>query len=193
MRTPHDLTDDDARRLVRQVRRGNARAFGELYDLFFDACVAGARRITHRDEDFCMDVVQDLMMRVADKLPALRSQAALLAWMRRSLYTAAIDRLRAENRLGARERKAARRGEESPRRGPCDQAIRDEELDWLQREVAQLDADEKKLVLSRFADTATLEESGARIGINGDAAHGRLRRILRRLRAAGSAHLEEPR
>ena len=87
-----------SRWVAKQLDRGERR---------FPWVAAKARSITRRDEAFCLDVVQDVMMIVVKKMPRLETEAALRAWMARTVSRAVTDRLRSEAR---RRRREAQRG-----------------------------------------------------------------------------------
>jgi len=54
--------------------------------------------------------------------------------------------------------------------------------EWLSTALAALDKQDHALLALRFARDATLDGVGHAVGTSGDAAHGRLRRLLSRLR-----------
>ena len=150
-----------------------------FYEAWFDRAFAMARSITRRDESFCLDVVQDSMMRVVKKMRPLADEKAVRAWMARTLFTTAIDRLRSESRRARREsRVAAATGEALAGLDP----VRGEQIEWIREQLRALPEDDRRLILERFAGDRTLEEVGRSLGITGHAAHGRIRRILIRMR-----------
>ncbi|HZW10119.1 MAG TPA: sigma-70 family RNA polymerase sigma factor [Phycisphaerales bacterium] len=168
---------DDTGSLTRAVARGDAAAFAVLYERWFGRVYGAARRLTGRDEAFCLDVAQEAMMKAAARMPAIDSEAALSRWLCRVVHRAALDQLRRERRRRSRER-----GREAPGAAP-DGALA-ERIDWLRARLRELSAEERGLLASRFARERSLEQLGAELGTTGDAAHGRLRRALARLRSA---------
>lgn len=168
---------------VARIRRGDEHAFARFYDLWFDRAVGAVRRLTRRDESFCLDVVQDAMLKVVHKLPRLRDEAAVEAWMARTLFSTATDRLRADRRRRRREQGAARaRPEEAV--GSVDAALaRDEELAWVRARLDELPEEQREMILHRFEDRGTLQKAGEAHGLSPFAVHGRIRRILGRWRA----------
>ena len=166
------------------IGRGDEAAFERFHAHWFDRSLALARRISGRDEAFCLDVVQDVMLRVVRGIPALRDERAVTAWMARTTTSVAIDHLRADQRRRRRERGGAQIGEEARGPGPGEQLLDKERSDWLRARIAELDDDERRLLAERFDADRTLEAVGAALGISGNAAHGRLHRLLRRLRDA---------
>ena len=83
--------------------------------------------------------------------------------------------MRRERRRASREQEAARRRVDTPTPEP-------EELAWVQRQLDALPAADRRLFEERFDLGKTLREAGAVLGISAFAAHGRIRRVLGRLR-----------
>jgi len=179
----HGSAADDTAALTRAAARGDTAAFGTIYERWFDRALSAAHRLTGRDESFCLDVVQDAMLRAARRLPPLPDESALGAWLCRVVHRAALDRLRAERRRAARERAAADRGAHSTPLNTLD-----EDIAWLRAQLRELPPDEGWMLGARFGQSRTLAQVGATLGLSGDAAHGRIRRALRRV--AGMAPTE---
>ena len=170
---------ESVRTLTHAISRGDDRAFGQFYESWFDRTFAMARSVSRRDESFCLDVVQDTMLRVVKYLKPLTSAKSLTNWMGRTVLSVTIDRLRAEQRRPTREREAAARllgqdGEIADR----------EQIDWLQEQLSLLSAEDQQLIRERFHHGKTLAAAGSAIGLSGNAAHGRIRRVIERLRRA---------
>ncbi|MGE0879987.1 MAG: RNA polymerase sigma factor [Acidimicrobiia bacterium] len=89
-----DPTDGE---LVERVLRGDHGAFDLLYKRY--AVVVRrvvARELADRDEQ--LDVVQDVFIRVFDRLPALREPDRFAGWVTQMARNAAIDKLRSRQR-----------------------------------------------------------------------------------------------
>ncbi|MBL9078291.1 MAG: sigma-70 family RNA polymerase sigma factor [Planctomycetes bacterium] len=172
--------------LARRVARGDEAAFVQFYEAWFGPVCKLARVLSRRDEDFALDVVQDVMMTVARKLPMLRDDAAVRAWMARTVANAVTDRLRAEQRRRRREQSAgqARAAHEVPE--PWLGIAAAERQAWLAGVLAALPAVDRELLAARFGGAATVAATAAAFGLGADAAHGRLRRALRRVRHAAA-------
>jgi RNA polymerase sigma-70 factor (ECF subfamily) len=173
--------------LTGAIARGDQSALAAFYDAWFDRCFHLARSLTKRDESFCLDAVQEAMLRVARSMKQIRTAPELERWMARVVHTAALDLLRKESRRVARERRRAR---ESPHLDQQQDAI-DERVRWLRTQLASLGADERTMLALRFVQDRTLEETGQAVGMTGDAAHGKLRRVLKQLKVAGAKELDD--
>ncbi len=168
------------------VARGDPRAFEELYREWFPRCVGIARARTGRDESFCMDVSQDVMLKVARTLPALRTEQDLLRWLTRAVITGAIDAIRRERRAQTREKRAARHERTEAAGGVKP------ELHALLQQLDALGHEDRWLVLHRFAHQLEHATIGRLMGLSGDAVSGRVRRALNRLRASkGEGEINE--
>jgi RNA polymerase sigma factor (sigma-70 family) len=170
---------NDVEQMTAAVGRGDTEAFERLYRAWFDRVFLMTRGATRRDESFCLDVTQEAMLRAARRLPRLRSEAELAAWLGRTALSAAVDMLRRESRRRRRENSVARaQGAES--------ALTDlsDEVRWLKRAFTKLPPVEQALLLQRVGNGCSLRQAGLAVGIGEQAAHGRLRRameVLRRL------------
>jgi RNA polymerase sigma factor (sigma-70 family) len=162
--------------LCAKIRAGDECAFRAFYEAWFGRAMATSRRMTGRDEAFCMDVVQDAMMKVVGKLPLLETASALEAWMMTAVRTSAIDRLRSEMRRVARERS----------RGGVDEVGPDRrEMDELAAALRELGADERELLELRFARGQATSVIAEMFATTTNAVQGRVRRILAKLSGIG--------
>ncbi len=165
----------------RRIAVGDEAAFAAFYAAWFAPTLALARAACRRDEGFCLDIVQDVMLLVARKLPALPTDAAVGAWMTRTIRRTAIDRLRSEGRRQRRERAVDQDAGPAPLE-PWHELAGHEQRDWLQACLADLAPADQMLLAARFGGASTVADAGAQFGLSADAAHGRLRRVLERLR-----------
>ncbi len=178
----------DVARLTRGIRRGDAAALDHFYRAWFDRLYARARGLTRRDESFCLDVVQETVLRVIRGVRPMDTDAQLERWLARVVHTSALDLLRRESRRTARERRRA--GEPGSVQSGADAAAQAERIAWLHASLARLPPAERTLLGFRFGRSRTLEASGAAAGVSGDTAHGQVRRAIARLRRAGEGHDE---
>jgi RNA polymerase sigma factor (sigma-70 family) len=174
------MDDAAVKRVTAAIARGSSAALDEFYRAWFDWAYQMARTLTERDESFCLDVVQESMLRVARSLRGMDGLADLERWMTRVVHTTALDLLRRESRRAARER--------APRADTGGGAAADgvestERAEWVRGRLAALPAEDRWMVWLRFGRGRTLADTGAAAGIGEQAAHGRIRRALARLRA----------
>lgn len=172
--------------LTAAIAKGDAGALAVFYEAWFDRSYAIARSITRRDEAFCLDVVQDTMLRVVRALRPLPDRDALERWMRRVIHTTALDHLRRELRRVRREERGAAAAPASVPETPesSDRLELEERLAWLEQQLRALPQSDRKLLEERFVHGRTLAAAGTAVGLTGDAAHGRIRRLIDQLRAA---------
>ncbi|HUU82430.1 MAG TPA: sigma-70 family RNA polymerase sigma factor [Phycisphaerae bacterium] len=169
--------NESVRALSAAIASGNTEAFARLFRHRFDDMYAEARRATGRDEAFCLDVVQDAMLRVIRRMKPIDSEQHLRTWLRVVVQSCAYDRLRKEARRRRWEQTSAeaRRDESAP-------DARSEQLKWLRNELANLDEPHTRLLVLRYRLGWTLQRIGAAVGLSPSAVDGRLGRLVTTLR-----------
>ncbi|HEV2293651.1 MAG TPA: sigma-70 family RNA polymerase sigma factor [Tepidisphaeraceae bacterium] len=175
-----DSDDKLVAAMTRGMAAGEERAVEMFYRRYFDLLYAAARRATGRDEAFCLDVVQDAVLRVIRTIRPVGHEAVLVAWLRLVVRTTAYDLLRRERRQGRRDA-AAHAGKDQG----ADESEREaaERLEWLRREIVQLDPQIVRAIELRYHDGWTLARVAGALGISVGSLDGKMRRALRRLRS----------
>ena len=172
----------DVLALTTAIHRGDTAAFAVFYEAWFDRIYALARALTRRDEAFCLDVVQDTMLRVVRALRPMPDGIALERWLKKVVHSTALDGLRRDVRRARREQKTAvDAGNAALGTAPSALDL-EERMSWLAGELATLSRNDRALLEQRFVQGHTLEASGAALGLSGHAAHGRVRRLIEQLR-----------
>jgi RNA polymerase sigma factor (sigma-70 family) len=175
-----DATADVAA-LTAAVSTGDAAAVETFYRRYFDRLYDEARRATRRDEAFCLDVVQEAVLKIVRTIRPVASEAQLLVWMRLVVGTVALDLLRSERRRRVREAGVTR----TPADGEVDADLeRDERVAWLREQIQRLDPQIVRLIELRYVQRWTLSRIAERFKLSIGTVDGRLRRALAGLRNA---------
>jgi RNA polymerase sigma factor (sigma-70 family) len=177
----------DTASLTASLAAGDEAAVDSFYRRYFDLLFRAARRATGRDEAFCLDVVQESVLRVIRSARRTESEAAWTAWLRLVVRTTAYDLLRAESRRQRREKRvgASFKGEAVFQAGhqPCDAAEdRERRLAWLREQIVRLDPQIARAIDLRYNQQWKLARVAAALGLSIGTLDGRLRRALDRLR-----------
>ncbi len=177
--------DEQARRWVAGVRRGDARALEGVYRAWFDVLVRAVCEWTRRDEAFAMDAVQDAMVKLIDKAPEVTGEGHLGAWLKRAALSAAIDRIRKESRSARREvqREIGRGVGRGAGEGVVDadggEVLVEAEMKvGVEQLLAELSVVDQELVRERIGRGRELKAVGEGTGMSVGAVQGRVRRIL---------------
>ncbi len=166
---------DTVAQLTTAVARGQEPAVEIFYRRFFDLLYRHARQVSHRDESFCLDVVQDAMLRIIRTIRPVATEGQLIAWLKLIVKSVTYDVLRGERRRKGRE--AAREAVDNP--SPPDDP---ERLAWLREQLLALDPPLVRLIELRFVQGWTLARIAQLLGLSVGTVDGRLRRVLDRIR-----------
>ena len=173
---------EPVREMTSAVARGDPEALARMYRAWFDFAFAEARRCTGRDEHFCLDAVQETMLRVIKRLPPLDSEAALAAWLKTAVRSACVDLLRRE--LRSRKREQNRAATDVQPAVAAQRHETQERIAWLREQLVYIDPDNARALDLRFRLGWTLARIGAAMHLRSGAVDGRINRTLDQLRAA---------
>jgi RNA polymerase sigma factor (sigma-70 family) len=175
---------DSIAELSAALARGDDRAIELFYRRWFDWLFGQARRATGRDESFCLDVVQESLLRILRSVRTVECEARFRAWLGLVVQSTAYDLLRSEQRRRQRERRSIEgAGANDAEAASADrEALDAERLRWLQSQVQRLDPTLARLIEMRFERQWTLTRIGKALGLSVGTVDGRLRRLLSDLR-----------
>ncbi len=178
MHDPSSSPRSEDQRPPPSLTPGDERAFVAFYNDLFPTIFSWARELTGRDEAFCLDVVQETMLRVIRSMPRLETHAAFVAWLRAATRSAAIDLIRRQLSDAVRARRAAKPERVDAIRGIAD----DESIVALLGALDRLDPEDRLLLRARANASASFEDLAAVFGGTSDSLYGRARRAMARLR-----------
>jgi RNA polymerase sigma factor (sigma-70 family) len=175
------VCDDAVEKLTAAMAAGDENAVETFYREYFDWLYATARAATRRDESFCLDVVQDAVLRIIRTVRRVPHERQLRAWLRLVVQTTAFDHLRREKRRLRHEKDSRplfeKRGRESF--SDCDA-----QLAWIKQQIEKLDPKIVQIIDWRFEQRWTLARIASRLGVSIGTVDGRLRRALKEIRTA---------
>jgi len=178
--------NDTVREFTGAVASGDTEAFARFYRQRFGEMYADARRATGRDEAFCLDIVQDAMLRVIRSMKPVETERALRTWLRAVVQSCAYDRLRKE----ARQRRWELQATEAGNAKSTDDGL-GERLEWLRGELTGLDDPQAQLLVMRYRFGWTLKRIGTVLGLKTGAVDGRLGRLIATLRRRAQETFDE--
>ena len=193
--------------LVERLQAGDDSAVADLAGAYGAKMYQLALRYTRNRED-AEEVVQDVLMKVRDKIDAFRGDAALSSWIYRITFNTAMSRLRSTRAARLHEvsdEPVHTLDEPGPRAfDPADWSnlgdelvLRGELRDALQAAVAELPAIYRAPVILRDLKGMSTEEASRRLKVKDQTLKSRLHRgrlILRQRLAefAGGLTLHHP-
>jgi len=162
------------RRWIEEIRRGDERAFEELYHEHREWVFRLALRLTGRHAD-ALDVLQECFAYPLRKLPVLDLRVGL-----RTFLYPAVQHLSANARQRAGR---AHADEEALERAPARDPGAGTERDQLAAALRRLPEAQREVLLMRFVDGLLLEEIAAALDIPLGTVKSRMHHALAALRA----------
>ena len=167
---------------------GKEQAIESFYRDYFAWLYQKARRATGRDEAFCLDVVQESVLRILRCVRPVEGEGQFRAWLRLVVQSTAYDMLKSESRRARREAVLVPVcGGDAPE-DPVECA---EQLAWLHHQLAALDPEIARMIDLRFQQSWTLERIARFFGLSVGAIDGRLRRAMGRLQDLAKEEFDE--
>jgi len=157
------------------MSRGDRSAVADFYERYFPLLYHTAKKTLGRDEQTCLDVVQDATIKIIRLVKPVPCEAQLVAWLKAVVQSTAYDWLRGEQRRKNRE--AATLPPEQR-----DGAELAEQIAWLRSQLAAMDPELVRLIDLKFDAGWTLAKIGQALGLSIGTIDGRLRRAIGRLR-----------
>lgn len=177
-------THDSA--LIERLQAGDDAAVAELAQQYGGRILQLALRYTKNRED-AEEVVQDVLLKVRDKIDAFRGDAALSSWIYRITFNTAMSRLRStrsarhyevpDEMLPLNDESLPRIAEPADWSGLGDDAVHRRELrDALRVAVAELPAIYREPVILRDLRGLSTEEASRRLRVKDQTLKSRLHR-----------------
>ncbi|QOV90278.1 RNA polymerase sigma factor [Humisphaera borealis] len=180
----HGRLEEPIDKLSAAIADGDGRAIEAFYRRYFDRLYGWARRFTRRDEAFCLDVVQESVLRIVRTIRCVEAEPQLLAWLRLVVQTTAYDLLKASRRRERRESEVHPTAREPHGPSADESAMEQEQTEWLRRQIDALDPGLSRMIDLRYARGWTLARIGQAFGLTPGTVDGRLRRVLGQLRSS---------
>jgi RNA polymerase sigma factor (sigma-70 family) len=164
---------------TRQMVAGDQAAFAEYYETFFELMLRESERCTGRDQQTCLDIVQDAMLKAIRGMKPIANETELRRWTRCVVKSVAYDWLRRENR---HSKAVARLADTALATTQVSDADVDGDttarLLWLDEQLRQLDPELRRVIRRRYRFGWTLRRIGERMGLKPGAVDGRIRRAV---------------
>jgi RNA polymerase sigma-70 factor (ECF subfamily) len=172
--------------VIRAILAGDAESFRILVERHHAHCLRIATHLLD-DPDEAEDAVQDSFVRAFRHLPAYREQDRFRAWLLRIVVNQCRTRAAKSQRFVSFD--AERHEVRDPEDHDAPRQL-DRRAD-LATALAQLPAEQREIVVLRFAEDLSYEEIAALTGVGVSALKMRVQRAITRLRALFASHLSE--
>jgi RNA polymerase sigma-70 factor (ECF subfamily) len=172
---PEDAT------LAQRAKEGDGQAFADLYDRNFEAVY---RYVYYRvrDEEEAEDVTSDVFFRALRAMPRYEPRQPFLAWLYRIARNAVIDRARAVRPRLTFEDALSHPDAPAHVIDPDAQLLASDRRARLRTALANLTSEQQEVVILRFIEGLSAEETGEIMGKRAGTVRGLQFRALQALR-----------
>lgn len=181
---------NDWQELTQRIVDGDADAFQIYYQEFFDLMLREARYLTSYDEQRCLDIVHDAMLKAVRRMKPIRQHAQLVSWTRALVHSIVLDHLRKTVRAKRRDIAYSTnyRRVESDNSDLGDEQVR---LIWIESQIATFPPSVRDLFHLRYRLGWTLNAIGVKLGMKSGNVDGRLRRAIKLIRLRAEEQFRE--
>ena len=185
------MNEEAIQRLTAAMAAGDRAAVASFYEQHFNWLFLEAKKACGRDESFCLDVVQEAMLRIIRTVRRAENNAQFFAWMRLVIRTSALDLMRRDRNRARRESLVS-----VSEINQVDSILEEEEdqqkrRNWLEKQIAAIDPHIVELINLRFEKNFTLQKIAEMFGLPIGNIDGRIRRALAKLRTAAQKEFDE--
>ncbi len=157
--------------LARAAAGGDKQAFTSLIDPYRQYMYATAMAVTHNEDD-AMDMIQDTLLILWEKLPSLRDPGAFKTWMTRVLLNECYSLLRRRGREVPLEHLEEENGAEMDRETSLD----------VQNALSQLSESDRLLLQMFYFQDLSVKEIAKILSVGQEAVRMRLSRSRKRFK-----------
>ena len=177
---------------TRRMAAGDQNAFADYYEAFFELMLMESQRCTGRDQQSCLDIVQDAMLKAIRGMKPIANESELRRWTRCVVKSVSYDWLRREIRhSNAVAQLAETTSTNTQNSGQADAGDSEARLLWLDEQLRQLDPELRRMIRWRYRFGWTLRRIGERLGLKPGAVDGRIRRAVDELKLQAENHGHE--
>ena len=160
---------------------GENQYFGELYRRYYDNVLAYCIRFTH-DRETALDITQEVFLRAAERIHQLRNTGFFGGWLFRIVRNECINFLNSQTRKRTFAINGQPFSDENEEFMEWSAAEEKEQLLLaLNKAMADIDEDNRALLVEKYEDGLAIVELQSRYGISESAMKMRLSRARKRV------------
>lgn len=169
------MLDDKEKELIQRLKHGDKNALRRVYEEYSEYLLALAFSLSY-DKSLAEDVLHDVFVKFAERVVKLKLRESLKNYLRACV----VNRIRDIQR---RPRKPAEgtRSTSWDWANPCKQATIDDELQRVDRAMAQLTFEQRKVIILHEQEDMKFKEIALFLDISVNTVNSRYRRGMKKL------------
>ena len=184
---PPVKAETDWLNVTRRMKAGDGSALAIYYEHVFDMMFREVQRLTNRDEQTSLDIVQDSMLKAIRCIKPLPDAGAVVAWSKTVVRSTAYDWLRKQNRHKSQEL--------SPKDQPAtkDEPVNEDSVRmlWIEDQLKALSPELRRLIGFRYRLGWSLRKIAETLGLKTGTVDGRIRRAIEKLQEKAKREFDD--
>jgi len=160
------------------VRDGDNHAYGVLYDRYVKRVYRKCMSFS-KEESIAEDLVQEIFLKVHDKLSKFRGNSSFSTWLYAITYNHCVEHCRKRNKVSAVD---ITEYPEHPEENPDEEELMSTRLEQLKSALDQVDPNDRMILVMKYQENVPIKDIMSRLRISESAVKMRLSRARQRVR-----------
>ena len=183
----------DWAKITASIAAGDSDSIEIFYDAYFDFVFREIKYLIGRDEQTCLDILQETMLKIIRSIKPIDTQPQLTAWTRTVTKSVAFDWLRKQIRSDMLHEQLI--SQTSSNELVTDNESPETEIKaryhWIGQQLQQLPPSLQKMISLRYRWGWTLARISEKFGLETGAVDGRIRRAINNLKQQAEIEFHE--
>ena len=175
-----------------KIAAGDHTAFARFYDLVYEAVYWEIKRLSGCDDESCLDILQNTLIKILKCIKPLPNSAAVIAWSKTVAKSETYDWLRKHAKKKNTQRLVDGLEIDDGAKGSEEFDENIARIQWIESQLKQLEPHLQKLISLRYRLGWSLRRIGELLGLSTNQIDGRIRRAIKSISVKAEAEQNEP-
>ncbi len=184
-----DSAERNWNQITSRIQNGEEASFEVYYQFVFDRVFREVKRLTQRDDQTSLDVVQETMVKIVRYIKPLPDEPAVVGWTLAVTKSVCYNWLRKSKRLT--EQHLLWQSDHEKLAADETESWNVARLMWVEAQLLQLPAELQTMISLRYRVGWTLRQIAESLGLKTGLVDGRIRRAMKTLNEQAKQEFNE--
>ena len=184
-----DSAERNWNQITSRIQKGDEASFEVYYQFVFDRVFREVKRLTQRDDQTSLDVVQETMVKIVRYIKPLPDEPAVVGWTLAVTKSVCYNWLRKSKRLT--EQHLLWQSDHEKLAADETESWNVARLMWVEAQLLQLPAELQTMISLRYRVGWTLRQIAESLGLKTGLVDGRIRRAMKTLNEQAKQEFNE--